>query len=64
MRKRKPEKIKNETLKESAVPPVSEAGLSAPEAEAHLQQYGFNEISEKKTHPILKFLSFFWGRFR
>ncbi|SFK64277.1 plasma-membrane proton-efflux P-type ATPase [Methylocapsa palsarum] len=36
-------------------------GLSQAEAERRLTQYGPNEIEEKKTNPILKFLSYFWG---
>ncbi|MDD5679666.1 MAG: plasma-membrane proton-efflux P-type ATPase [Candidatus Omnitrophica bacterium] len=40
---------------------ISEKGLSADDAKKRVAQYGFNEIIEKKTHPILKFLSYFWG---
>jgi H+-transporting ATPase len=36
-------------------------GLSQPEAEKRLIQYGVNEIEEKKGNPFLKFLSYFWG---
>jgi H+-transporting ATPase len=36
-------------------------GLSSPEAEKRIQEYGYNEIAEKKIHPILKLLSYFWG---
>ncbi len=36
-------------------------GLSAAEAQRRLAQYGYNEISEKKANPFLKFLSYFWG---
>ncbi len=39
----------------------SEHGISVLEAEKRLSQYGYNEIVEKKTRPIIKFLSFFWG---
>lgn len=39
----------------------SEKGLSASEAKERLQKYGYNEISEKKISPIIKFLSYFWG---
>ena len=31
------------------------------EAQKRLVQYGPNEIEEKKTNPLLKFLSYFWG---
>ena len=36
-------------------------GLTQAEAQKRLTQYGPNEIEEKKTNPILKFLSYFWG---
>ena len=36
-------------------------GLSQAEATKRLTQYGPNEITEKKTNPLLKFLSYFWG---
>lgn len=39
----------------------SEDGLSAPEAQKRLEQYGYNEILEEKTSPLRKFLGYFWG---
>ena len=36
-------------------------GLTEAEAEKRLAQNGPNEIPEKKTNEILKFLSYFWG---
>ena len=36
-------------------------GLSQAEAGKRLTQYGSNEITEKKTNELLKFLSYFWG---
>jgi H+-transporting ATPase len=36
-------------------------GLSQAEAEKRLTQYGPNEIVEKKTNELLKFLGYFWG---
>jgi H+-transporting ATPase len=36
-------------------------GLSQAEAQKRLTQYGPNEIEEKKTNALLKFLSYFWG---
>ena len=36
-------------------------GLTQAEAARRLAQYGPNEIVEKKTNLILKFLSYFWG---
>jgi H+-transporting ATPase len=40
---------------------ASKKGLTASEAEKRRQQYGPNEIPEKKANPLLKFLSYFWG---
>ncbi len=39
----------------------SSDGLTQAEAQKRLTQYGPNEIAEKKTNEILKFLSYFWG---
>ncbi|PNX46165.1 MAG: plasma-membrane proton-efflux P-type ATPase, partial [Thermoplasmata archaeon M8B2D] len=36
-------------------------GLTQSEAKKRQEQYGLNEIKEKKTHPFLKFLTYFWG---
>jgi H+-transporting ATPase len=36
-------------------------GLSQAEAQKRLTQYGPNEIQEKTTNPLLKFLAYFWG---
>ncbi len=36
-------------------------GLTQVEAQKRLSQYGPNEIEEKKTNLLLKFLSYFWG---
>jgi len=36
-------------------------GLTTAEAEKRLKEYGPNALIEKKQHPILKFLSYFWG---
>jgi H+-transporting ATPase len=40
---------------------ASPDGLSQAEAQKRLTQYGPNEIKEKKTNLLLKFLSYFWG---
>jgi H+-transporting ATPase len=40
---------------------ATKEGLSSLEAQKRLQQYGPNEIPEKKENPLLKFLSYFWG---
>jgi len=39
----------------------SSNGLSQAEAAKRLAQYGPNEIEEKKTNQLLKFLGYFWG---
>jgi H+-transporting ATPase len=36
-------------------------GLSEAEAKKRLAQYGPNEIAERKTNALLKFLGYFWG---
>jgi len=40
---------------------TSDKGLSSSEAKSRLEKFGYNEIAEKKTNPILKFLTYFWG---
>jgi H+-transporting ATPase len=39
----------------------SDDGLTQAEAQKRLAKYGPNEIKEKKTNSVLKFLSYFWG---
>ena len=36
-------------------------GLTGAEAQKRLAQYGPNELEEKKTNMLLKFLTYFWG---
>ncbi|GAB6136063.1 plasma-membrane proton-efflux P-type ATPase [Thermococcus prieurii] len=48
-----------EVLKFLEVDPTK--GLSSEEARRRLQEVGPNEIPEKKVHPLIKFLSYFWG---
>jgi H+-transporting ATPase len=57
----------NDNLKTLSMPELqkklasSPDGLSQAEVEKRLAQYGPNEIAEKKTNELLKFLSYFWG---
>ena len=39
----------------------SENGLSAAEASRRLEEYGPNEITEKRVNPLRKFLTYFWS---
>ncbi|HVY54662.1 MAG TPA: HAD-IC family P-type ATPase, partial [Thermodesulfobacteriota bacterium] len=39
----------------------SKNGISDAEAGKRLLEYGFNEITEKKVHPLIKFLGYFSG---
>lgn len=36
-------------------------GLKTADVENKLKQYGYNEVSEKKTNPAIRFLRKFWG---
>ncbi|WP_020161011.1 HAD-IC family P-type ATPase [Methylobacter marinus] len=62
-----PKSAPKDDLKSLPMPEVekrlasSPDGLSQDEAQKRLSQYGPNEIEEKKTNAILKFLSYFWG---
>jgi H+-transporting ATPase len=40
---------------------TSADGLSQADAQQRIEKYGYNEITEKETSPIIKFLSYFWG---
>jgi H+-transporting ATPase len=40
---------------------TSPIGLTEEEANLRTKKYGFNELPEEKTNPLLKFLSYFWG---
>ena len=39
----------------------SEKGLGSEEVKVRQQKYGFNEITEKKVNPFIKFLRYFYG---
>ena len=36
-------------------------GLSSAEAKKRLEEYGPNEIIERKVNPLMKLLGYFWG---
>jgi H+-transporting ATPase len=38
-----------------------ETGLASAEVETRRKENGYNEVAEKRRHPVLKFLSKFWG---
>jgi magnesium-transporting ATPase (P-type) len=38
-----------------------EIGLTGAEVVSRRKENGFNEVAEKKGHPLLKFLKKFWG---
>ena len=40
---------------------TSPNGLSEEEASSRLEEYGYNEIAERKANSLVKFLSYFWG---
>jgi len=38
-----------------------ETGLTGSEVDSRRKENGYNEVAEKKGHPVLKFLKKFWG---
>ncbi len=38
-----------------------ETGLTRSTADARLKEHGYNEVTEKRGHPLLGFLAKFWG---
>jgi H+-transporting ATPase len=54
-------------VKELSVPDTldklstSGKGLTREEVEKRLDEYGYNEITEKKVNPVVKFFGYFWG---
>ncbi len=48
-----------ETLARLRVDP--ELGLSRAGVQSRLEEYGYNEVAARRSHPILRFLGKFWG---
>ncbi len=57
--KKEENKTISDLISELAVSP--EQGLSDSEANERISKYGYNELSEEKVNPLLKFFSYFWG---
>ena len=38
-----------------------DSGLTRAEVDVRRKEHGYNEVAEKKRHPVLKFLEKFWG---
>jgi len=38
-----------------------DTGLTHAEVDVRRKEHGYNEVAEKKSHPVLKFLVKFWG---
>jgi len=38
-----------------------ETGLTRAEVDTRRKEHGYNEVAERKEHPVLKFLGRFWG---
>ncbi|HRW52580.1 MAG TPA: plasma-membrane proton-efflux P-type ATPase [Phycisphaerae bacterium] len=43
---------------------LSSDGLTQAEAGRRIEQYGYNELPEKKSNPVIEFLRHFWGPIR
>jgi len=56
------ESPKETSVDETPLETYAKTGLSSEEVERKRQQYGSNEIPEKKVNPIRKFLGYFWER--
>ncbi|MFZ0184837.1 MAG: plasma-membrane proton-efflux P-type ATPase, partial [Nitrosotalea sp.] len=40
---------------------TGKTGINSQEAKKRLEEYGYNEIEEKKINPLRKLLGYFWG---
>lgn len=61
--KNNPIEVENKTISDlvSQLSVTVENGLSDSEAGDRLKKYGYNELTEEKVNPFIKFLSYFWG---
>ena len=64
----KPANAKAPDIATASVPDTLEAlhvnpdtGLTRAEVDARRKEHGYNEVAEKRRHPLIKFLSKFWG---
>ena len=64
----KPEPRKVPDLASASIPDTLSAlqvnpdtGLTQAEVDIRRKAHGYNEVAEKKEHPVLRFLSKFWG---
>ena len=64
----KPEAGKNPDIVAASVPETlvllrvnPDTGLTGTDVDARRKASGYNEVAETKEHPILRFLSKFWG---
>jgi H+-transporting ATPase len=49
----------SDTLAQLKVNP--ETGLTGAEVDARRKEHGYNEVAERKAHPVVRFLEKFWG---
>ena len=38
-----------------------DTGLTSPEVDIRRKEHGYNEVAERRSHPVLQFLRKFWG---